>query len=114
MLKGVLFSHCSNHGLLSVFNEYPAKACIGCSIPCGLINSSNYQRMLHMQQEMEHQRHLQQRMERMQRRQAAQRYGSLMMLNNIDVGPVLAATRATLVMSQKGPFSVLCNSKFPT
>ena len=55
-------------------NEYPAKACIGCSQD--LINSSNYQRMLRMQQEMEHQRHLQQRMERMQRRQAAQRYGS--------------------------------------
>ena len=42
-------------------NDYPAKACYGCSQD--QINAENYQQMLHMRQEMEHQQYLQQRMQ---------------------------------------------------
>ena len=51
-------------------NEYPAKACIGCSQE--QINSQNYRQMQQMQQEAEHQRYLQ----RYRQQQIERHYGS--------------------------------------
>jgi hypothetical protein len=50
-------------------NDYPAKACIGCSQD--QINAENYRRMRHMEQEMEHQNYLIRH-----QMQQQQRYGS--------------------------------------
>ena len=52
-------------------NDYPAKACIGCSQD--QINIENHRKMQYMQQEMEHQNYLQQhQLKQMERRYMSQ------------------------------------------